>query len=557
MATLELEYALKSVNSLSAPTKYIGPDTIAPNYPDYESETVFGTVLLPKIYGKNLDQFEIATDGKIVLSVQNTESLYIDTEANGTFSNLVFEASNQSLEFKPNDSNATVKVGHHTWTSSNNYQVLETTDSSGYRTFDPFTFENDVTFKGGTFGISADQQVTIDTSNLMLDGTLTVESNVEFNSNLLVLGTTTLNQTLSVGEATTLNNTLSVGQATTLASTLDVTDATTLLSTLSVVGVTTLNNTLSVGQATTLNNTLSVGEATTLASTLDVTGVTTLASTLSVTDATTLLSTLSVGEATTLNKTLSVGEATTLLSTLSVGQATTLNNTLSVVGATTLLSTLSVGQATTLNNTLDVTGVTTLLSSLSVGGANTTLEYNLSVGGDIVVSGDLDIKGKINSISTTATDLLIEDNTITLNSTNIANGDASNLGLIIGGSNNLGSTTGLYFDGLGLDQVTLNEMTEKKLTWNNNNGYDELGIFQLDNTDDKVQNEPFWELLGSPLHLSQNVVDQNGDHAKISFAFRMNAEEELEIVKIVENSGGTEHKRIARFGNSTILAKSS
>jgi hypothetical protein len=322
-----------------------------------------------------------------------------------------------------------------------------------------------------------------------------------------------------VTNATTLKNILSVANATTLASTLDVTDATTLASTLSVTNATTLLSTLSVGEATTLNNTLSVGDATTLASTLEVTN------------------------ATTLKNILSVANATTLASTLEVTNATTLLSTLSVTGVTTLNNTLSVGQATTLNSTLNVTGVTTLLSTLSVGG-------------DIVVSGDLDIRGKINSISTTATDLLIEDNTITLNSTNIANDTASHLGLIIGGSNNLESTTGLYFEGLGLDQVKLDEMTEKKLTWNNNYGYDELGIFQLDDTVDKVMTEPCWELLGSPLHLSQNVVDQHGDHAKITFAFRMNADEELEIVKIVKSEKGQHRsKRIARFGNSTIEGK--
>ena len=50
--------------------------------------------MLPKIYGKNLDQFEIATDGKIVLSVKGTESLYIDTD----LTKLTIEASNQSLK---------------------------------------------------------------------------------------------------------------------------------------------------------------------------------------------------------------------------------------------------------------------------------------------------------------------------------------------------------------------------------------------------------------------------------------------------------------------------
>ena len=461
-------YATTSLTGLSANTNY--KDGTIPNYPEYQTETVFGTVMLPKIYGKNLDQFEIATDGKIVLSVQGTESLYIDTD----LTKLTIEASNQSLKLKPNDGYKTVEVGDHTWTSSNQFQVLSTSNSNGYKVLNPFTFEQNVTFNGDTFGIRAGEQVTIDTSNLQIAGTLEVTLPVEFNSNLLVHGTTTLEKTLSVGEATTLASTLSVTLATTLSDNLSVTGATTLSDTLSVTG------------------------------------------------------------------------------------ATTLSDTLSVTGVTTLSDNLSVTGATTLSDTLSVTGATTLSS-------------HLSVGGSLTVTGDLDIAGNINSISTSMTDLLVEDSTITLNSLNSDNSvlGASNLGLIIGGSNNIPVNTleasSFYFaNQVGLSQSTLETITEKKLTWNYNMGYEKLGIFQNETSPNYashvsdgtfIKDEPYWELLGSPLHLSQNVVDQNGNHAKITFAFRMNTDEELEIVKIVKNSGGTEHRRIARFGNNTILGK--
>ena len=294
-------YAETTYTNLSVDTNY--ENGTIPNYPDYTTETVFGTVLLPKIYGKNLDQFEIATDGKIVLSVQGVESMYIDTNTDNT--KLSIEASNQSIQLIPNDALNTVQVGDHTWTTSNNFQVMSTSAVEGYSTDERFKFNasvefnNTVDFRGDTFGIQADEQVSIDTSNLVLNGTLQVYSNSIFEADLQVDGI------IHVVGATTLGNTL------------DVANATTLAETLSVGGATTLSSTLSVTNATTLYNTLSVGGATTL------TGATTLADILSVGNATTLTSTLSVGEATTSSSTLSVGKATTLVSTLSVGDATT------------------------------------------------------------------------------------------------------------------------------------------------------------------------------------------------------------------------------------------
>jgi hypothetical protein len=520
-------YADTGDTELSANTNYkVGT---LPNYPDYTTETIFGTVLLPKIYGQNLDQFEIAADGKIVLTVQGLESMYINTDQ----SKLSIEASNQSLQFIPNDASKTVQVGDHTWTRSNNYQVLSTDRTSGYLTENDFTFNGSsvfngtATFHGSTLGINAEESVAITSSNVHIDGTLEVTKTVTFNSNL------------SVTDATTLSSTLSVLGTTTLASSLSVADATTLNNILSVNGATTLNNILSVGGVTTLDSNLSVADATTLSSTLDVADATSLASTLSVFGTTTLASNLSVADATTLNNILSVNGATTLNNILSVNGATTLSNILSVGGVTTLNNTLSVSGVTTLNNTLSVSGTTTLLSSLSVGG-------------DLTVRGDLDIVGAINSIEQYQTVLNIEDNIITLNSSNSAQA-VNNTGLIIGGED----PTFNLFDTQLPDTTVRSNLWNKSLTWNLNGGYQELGIYQDQADPGKVVSEPYWEMLGAPLHLSQNVWDGSSGINKISFVFRMNADEELEIVKLIEKDGVKTHSRLARFGTTspTMAAK--
>ena len=51
-----------------------------PDYPDSNVETMFGPVILPKIYGKGLSAFEIASSGDIILSVNDFETLNISND---------------------------------------------------------------------------------------------------------------------------------------------------------------------------------------------------------------------------------------------------------------------------------------------------------------------------------------------------------------------------------------------------------------------------------------------------------------------------------------------
>jgi predicted acyltransferase (DUF342 family) len=368
-----------------------------------------------------------------------------------------------------------------------------------------------------------------------------------------------------VAQATTLENTLSVAQATTLGSTLSVTDATTLASTLSVTDATTMENTLSVAQATTLASTLSVAQATTLGSTL------------SVTDATALASTLSVTQATTLGSTLSVAQATTLGSTLSVAQATTLGNTLSVNGRTTLENTLSVAQATTLTSTLSVTGATTLGSTLSVAGV-TNLK-NTTVQGKLTINGDIEVSGTFNSTNTDATTLNIEDYMISLNSgednneinTTTFPGDEDGMGIEISGDYNIETIHPNTFKpqyelygANGVDPLTLanfvnvHNFHEKSIKWKGSSGLHNSAHF-VDSV--SPEDESCWEFRGGGIRMSQKIFSTEGGLATdimkdVSFSFRVNASEELEIWKgvIGFTSGLRSFTRVARFGAGANLA---
>ena len=209
--------------SATSGSAYDSPQTYINNadwtYPSKENISMFGPVLLPKIYGSNLSELEVASDGQIVLTVDSTRSLVIDAKPDDF---LDIKGENKKLNL------------------TSTLSVINLADAT------------------------------------TLGDTLSVTSATVLSSTLSVSGATVLGNTLSVTSATVLSNTLSVGQATkltgatTLGSTLSVTDATVLGSTLSVTAATVLGSTLSVSSATVLDDTLSVSDATVLNATLSV-----------------------------------------------------------------------------------------------------------------------------------------------------------------------------------------------------------------------------------------------------------------------------------------------
>ena len=492
-----------------------------PGYPSAATETMFGTVLLPKLWGKNLTSLEIASSGSIILSVKDVVTLEITHDGSET---TISGQSANSINIDPQDTYRTTILGDHKFTTETmgdkSYLTMRTGETGGHMISNDLTvtgatnFIGAATFNGETFGITADST--------------------------------------EITSSTIVNGTLSVAQSTTLASTLSVAQATTLASTLSVTGATTMENTLSVAQATTLASTLSVAQATTLASTLSVT------------------------QATTLGSTLSVAQATTLGSTLSVAQATTLGNTLSVNGRTTLENTLSVAQATTLTSTLSVTGATTLGSTLSVGGV-TNLK-NTTVQGKLTINGDIEVSGTFNSTSIDATTLNIEDYMISLNSGEDNNeintttflGDEDGMGIEISGDYNIETIHPNTFKpqyaehgANGAEPLTFatfvneNGFHEKSIKWKGSSGLHNSAHF-VDSV--SPEDESCWEFRGGGIRMSQKIFSTEGgvptDMKDVSFSFRVNASEELEIWKgvIGFTSEVRSFTRVARFGAGANLA---
>ena len=311
-------------------------------YPDNNMFSMFGPVLLPKIYGSNLSSLEIGSSGSIVLTMNDF----------GVDKGLEIDAPDEQ----------TVTLVHKD-------------DANG-----KINLKSDTHFN---------KKLSVDGAATM-GSTLAVTKDATLNSTLSVGGVATMKDALSVGGEATMQSTLKVVKAATMEDTLAVTKDATLNSTLSVGGVATMKDSLSVGGAAAFKSTLSVGGEVDLASTLKVTKAATLANTLSIGGATTASGTLSVGNAAIMGSTLEVIKDATLNSTLSVGGVATMKDALSVGGEATMQSTLKVVKAATMEDTLAVTKDATLNSTLSVGGV-ATMKDALSVGGEATMQSTLKV----------------------------------------------------------------------------------------------------------------------------------------------------------------------
>ena len=345
--------------------------------------------------------------------------------------------------------------------------------------------------------------------------------------------------------------------------------------TLSVNSATILNSTLSVRQPTTLANTLSVGNDVELATNLSVQGNTEMNGTLSVNSATILNSTLSVRQPTTLANTLSVGNNVELTTNLSVQGNTEMNGTLSVTGNTFFRGELSLGNHLEVNNTLSVTQGVQFGSTLSVGNnmyidatndaslfVNTIKDYTnqdgsgtLTIDVDtLVVKGNLDVGGTYNTIDISTSTIAVEDKLIILSTssnydgTNDVDSDVTDgasvndsAGIKIAGKPSNSDIISAGFTG----DYSQSNLWEKSFKWNINQGMPSLGYLHSSETTTVRDNESFWELKGGALHLSADKINDSGEEITVKYGFRINANDELEIIKKV---GDAASKRVAKFG---------
>ena len=399
--------------------------------------------------------------------------------------------------------------------------------------------------------------------NTEMDGTLSVKSEVFMSSSLSVLGNTEmagslsvqgvsiLQNTLSVGGASTLDNTLSVKSDVFMSSNLSVLGNTQMAGTLSVQGVTFLENILSVGGASVLDNTLSVKSDVFLSSNLSVLGNTQMAGTLSVQDASILKSTLSVGGNTIMNTNLSVGAHTVLKETLSVGSASILNSTLSVSGETTLSDNLSVNLGVYIDSTNNGTLYTNTIKDFTnqQGGGTLTIDVET-----LVVSGNIDVGGTYNTVDISASTIAVEDKLLILaTSSDYTGGDVDDG---VTDDANTNGSSGLKIAGkpsvdnlttAGMSTLASSNVWEKSFKWQMNSGMEYLGYLKDDVSNDATlrDQESFWELKGGAFHIAADKFDDDGAAVTVKYGFRINANDELEIIK---KTGTNASKRVAKFG---------
>lgn len=113
------------INDLpSEPVSYLGSPSVT--YPEDTQVATFGPIYLPKIYGKDLTAFEIASSGKIAVTIQDFYSLDLDRPStHAGFSNVtMFQTkSNGSLLLSTTNSNASIflngEQGKITFSGSN------------------------------------------------------------------------------------------------------------------------------------------------------------------------------------------------------------------------------------------------------------------------------------------------------------------------------------------------------------------------------------------------------------------------------------------------------
>ena len=176
----------------------------------------------------------------------------------------------------------------------------------------------------------------------------------------------------------------------------------------------------------------------------------------------------------------------------------------------------------------------------------------------MTINGDLEVAGVIDSINVTQTNLLVENKEIYLayNSNAVPTTD----GL---GNNKAGFVVAGLPDGIIQKGAASNEdFFGKSLLWNNNNGMqNNLGSSAVGSS----SLESFWELKGGAFRITQPthiVMDGTGTNvssaSNISFQMRINGNNELEFVKVVNTvvdgvASTPSFMTVARFGRQLTM----
>ena len=404
----------------------------------------------------------------------------------------------------------------------------------------------------------------VSTAGSTSSGNQVMGGNLSVGGTLSVTGATSLSSTLATTGAATFSSTVSTGALT--AASASVTGNQTIGGTLGVTGATTLSSTLAVAQAASFQSTVTTGALT--ASSASITGNESVGGTLGVTGATSLNSTLSVAAATSLAATLSVTGATTL-TTLSASGNASITGTLAVTGTTALTGALTAASNVTINGS---TGLTVPTGKVTVGSSSFAYDSGASaayiqmgstnavkvfasdnhvelpgglitgtvtgypgnvltlMGGDtkgtVHIAGNLTLDGDINK--RTVNTVEVEDLTISVARTSDSSGN--------------NTSTDPTSDGAGL-VVEGNSAYSKDFLWHYNQG---LAYAPPDTSHYTGDGISFWELRGGNMRLTRTIPAANhisynysqkawvkdNTAATVSYSFRVNDLEELELVKV-------------------------
>ena len=300
------------------------------------------------------------------------------------------------------------------------------------------------------------------------------------------------------------------------------------------------------------------------------------------------------------NKALSVGAVANFEEDVTVTANTVMDGTLSVSGTSKINGELTTNNDVTLNgtstNTMTVKGQSVFEQNVTVEAGKTlhaetflteTMGHysQFNAGGEgrasgqldmfyeeVKIHGDLNIMGQINQSATNVTELYVEDKSIVLGASSTSEVRSNADGTIsYEGSNYTTHETAVHESGLKVSGVpdkftsdadklaaSQNVMYEKSLLWNvpgenNLGGTSNLALSSGD--DSKKHLEPFWEFKGGQVRITGHT--QNDAKEYVSFVFRINTKEQLELVKLSSTTanpveGETSFKTIAKFGNVVI-----
>lgn len=156
----------------------------------------------------------------------------------------------------------------------------------------------------------------------------------------------------------------------------------------------------------------------------------------------------------------------------------------------------------------------------------------------VVINTQLDVRGVVNSVSITETQLEVQDKSIRLAHAPEEGGGAAST--TVDGPANSGA--GITVSGLP-EGVQASAEAERRyakgVSWN----YGTTGVDGL-LTSSGMDGEAFWEIRGGSMRLSA----VKADGTKIAYGFRINHQDELEIVKRWVDGGNAFAARVAKFG---------